>query len=72
MMEGRPMGPTVWYRAIGKYRDVLLVPSIFRRFVAPMSEGGGAIMLTGLVTTEIFEIPAALSGDKGKFTADES
>ena len=65
------MGPTVWYSAIGKYRDVLLVPSIFSRFVAPMS-GGGAIIPTGLVPTKIFYILSALSGDKGKFTADES
>ena len=67
MMEGRPMGPTVWCRAAITYRDVGTGP-ILLRFIAIRGQITPAI----LVPSKIFYILSALSGDKGKFTADES
>ena len=63
------MGPTVWCRAATTYRDVGTGPY---QFCSDTLQSGGQITPSILVPSKMFFILSDLSGDKGKFTADES
>ena len=66
MMEVRPMGPTVWCRA-GTWGLDCSLP-ILLRYIAIR----GVDYALQACPNHFFYILSALSGDKGKFTADES